>query len=81
MSDPTEAIRRMQVAQINSCPGSREALRSEHGQVWTTSELSQDFEVLGFAAPYVIVRRQSDGIRGSLMFQHSPRFFFRFEPE
>lgn len=81
MSDPTEAIRRQQLAEINADPGSREALEAEHGQVWTTTELRQDFEVLGFAAPYVIVRRQSDAVRGSLMFQHSPRFYFRFEPE
>lgn len=81
MSDPIEAIRRQQLAEINANPNSREALESEHGQVWTTSELSQDFEVLGFAAPYVIVRRRSDNVRGSLMFQHSPRFYFSFQPE
>ncbi len=81
MSDPTEAIRRQEVAEINAVPGSREALIVEHGQVWTTSELQQEFEALGFMAPYIVVRRKSDGVRGSLKFQHSPRLYFGFQPE
>jgi hypothetical protein len=81
MNDPTEAIRRQMVAQINAVEGSREYLQSRHGQVWDTSELQEDFEVLGFLAPFVIARRKSDGIRGSLLFQNSPRIFFGFQPE
>jgi len=80
MSDPTETIRRLELAQINAAPGSREALEAKHGQVWDTQELGQDFHVEGFLAPYVIVRRRSDGQRGSLMFQHDPRLYFLFEP-
>jgi hypothetical protein len=80
MNDDTEAIRRQQFLEINAQPGSREALEAEHGQVWNTQELGQDFQVEGFAAPYVVVRRKSDGQRGSLMFQHNPRFYFGFEP-
>jgi hypothetical protein len=72
MSDPTEAIRREMVATINAQPGSREALEAKHGQVWDTNELGEDFDVLGFAAPLVVVRRKSDGVRGSLYFQHNP---------
>ena len=51
-----------------------------HGQVWDTQELERDFEVIGFLAPFVGVRRRSDGVVGSLLFQHWPRFYFRFEP-
>jgi hypothetical protein len=80
MNDPTETIRRQQLAQINAEPGSREALEVEHGQVWDTGQLGQDFTVEGFLAPYAIVRRKSDGQRGSLLFQHDPRFYFGFEP-
>lgn len=80
MSDPTEATRRTMVAEINSDPGSREALEAEHGQVWNTSELTNDYDVLGFSAPVVVVRRRSDGVRGSLYFQHNPRFYFDFQP-
>ena len=31
-------------------------------------------------APLIAVRRKSDGVKGSLMFQGSPRFYFGFEP-
>lgn len=80
MTDPTETTRREMLAEINAEPGSREYLEAKHGQVWTTSELSQCFDVLGFMAPIVVVRRRSDGVKGSVMFQHSPRFYFSFEP-
>ena len=42
MQDPTESIRRHEVAQINANPASREALEAKHGQVWDTQELQQD---------------------------------------
>lgn len=49
----------------------------EHGgQVWDTTQLREDFEVVGFAAPVVVVRRKLDGKLGSLMFTHRPRFYF-----
>lgn len=80
MNDPTETIRRLQLAQINAEPGSRQVLEAERGQVWDTQELGQDFNVEGFMAPYVVVRRKSDRQRGSLMFQHDPRFYFGFQP-
>ena len=76
MNDPTETIRREQVKEINSDPNGRETLESTHGEVWDTTELQQDFDVLGFMAPYVIVARKSDGQKGSLLFQVSPRFYF-----
>ena len=80
MNDPTEAARRERLAKINAEPGSREALEGQHGQVWDTQQLAQDFEVIGFMAPLVVVRRRSDGVKGSLEFQHSPRFFFNWQP-
>ena len=61
--------------------GSREALESQHGQVWDSSELSGDFNVIGFAAPLVVVKRKSDGVPGSLEFQHRPRFYFNFQKD
>ena len=77
--DDTEDIRRAMVADINANPGSREALEAAHGQVWSTSELLRDFSVISFAAPLVVVERNSDKAAGTLMFQHSPRFYFSFE--
>lgn len=78
--DPTETIRRGMVTAINAQPGSREALEAEYGQVWDTQELQQDFSVQGFMAPFVGVTRKNDGKRGSMMFQHDPRFYFNFQP-
>jgi hypothetical protein len=80
MPDATEPYRRQRLIEINTEPGSRQGLEAEYGQVWTTHELSQDFEVIGFMAPFVVVRRKSDGKKGSLEFQHSPRFYFGFKP-
>ena len=81
MHDSTENIRRELVAEINHQPGSREALEAQHGQVWNTDQLRADFEVLGFSAPLVVVRRRSDNVKGSLYFQHNPRFYFGFQAE
>lgn len=78
MDDLTEAIRRQRLAEIQTEPCSRELLEARYGQVWNTQELSRDFEVLGFLAPYVVVRRKSDGVKGSLEFRHQPRFYYGF---
>jgi len=43
---------------------------------WDTAELQRDFEVLGFLAPYVVVRRRDDGRRGTLTFTHRPRLYY-----
>jgi hypothetical protein len=80
MHDPTEAIRRQRLAEINAEPGSRQALEAKHGQVWDTDQLRQEFEVIGFMAPLVVVRRLSDGKKGSLEFQHNPRLYFGWQP-
>ena len=80
MPDETEHYRRQRLVELNSEPGSREALEAEHGQVWNTEELSADFEPIGFMAPFIVVLRKSDGKKGSLEFQHQPRFYFGFSP-
>ena len=46
---------------------------------WTTKELQDEFEVLGFSLGYCVVRRKSDGVVGSLAFDHAPRIYFNFE--
>ncbi len=80
MTNETESFRRERLAEINVQPGSREALEAPYGQVWTTDELSKDFEILEFAAPLVVVRRKADAKKGSLEFQQSPRFYFNWKP-
>ncbi len=81
MNDSTEQFRRAEVARINGNPSEREALEATHGQIWSTDELTTDFEALSFLAPYIVVKRVSDGIKGTLEFQHSPRFYYNFQPE
>jgi hypothetical protein len=78
MIDPTEPIRRERLAEINADPGTREALEAKYGKVWTTEELAEEFEVIGFMAPLVVVRRKADGVKGSLEFQHQPRLYWGF---
>ena len=82
--DEKEQVRRNRLAIINRAVESQDAeaerkrLEAQYGQVWDAAQLAQDFEVLGFMAPYVVVQRRSDGCKGSLEFQHSPRFHFNF---
>ena len=79
--DKTESIRRAMVATINAERGPREVLEERHGQVWDTAQMQEDFEPIGFMAPFIVVRRRSDGKKGSLMFQGHPRYYFGFEPD
>src|SRR5689334_6376116 len=83
-NDETEEIRRKRLAEINSAIESQDAqserkrLETSYGQVWDSAQLSEEFEVLGFMAPYAVVKRKADGRKGSLEFQHSPRLYFNF---
>ena len=74
MSDPTESTRRELVSEL------REAgiPESYEGPVYTTEEMTKEFEAVGFAAPYIVVKRRSDGQRGTLTFTHMPRLYFDF---
>ena len=75
MEDPTEGIRRVMVHAINSG-----AVQPE-GREWTTDELTEEFEVIGFLAPYVVVRNKATGKKGSMMFRHNPRVYFGWKEE
>lgn len=78
-ADPTEAVRREMIQ--NHVPGSRADLESRYGIVWDTQELQRDFIVEGFLAPFIVAVHRGTGMRGSLEFQHSPRFYFHWEPD
>ena len=75
--DPTEQARREMIASGQPAAD----LAADGGQHWTAAELQRDFEVIGFAAPFVVVRRRSDGQRGSLEFVHQPRTYFAWQPD
>lgn len=82
MSDPTEPARRQRIAEINQDDNTRVELEAKHGQVWSTKELTTEFDVIGFMAPYVVAsRKSSGGTKGSLEFSHSPRFYFNWMPD
>jgi hypothetical protein len=81
MSDPTEALRRVRIEELNQGDTTRAELEEQYGQVWSTDEMTKDFDALGFMAPYIVVSRKSDGVRGSLEFRHSPRYYFNFQAE
>jgi len=76
MSDPTEAIRREMIA---SGQPARDAAAAD--VKLTTDELREQYEVIGFMAPFVVVKRRSDGVKGSMEFTHNPRFYFNFQPD
>lgn len=77
MQDHTAALRGMIIA---FGAVRKEACRTINASepVWTPKTLSHEFEVLGFMAPFVAVRRRTDGVVGSLAFLHSPRIYFGF---
>jgi len=50
----------------------------EGTQTWTSDEMRDDFEVMGFAAGMMFVKRKSDGQRGTLEFNGMPRVYHTF---
>jgi len=77
-NDPTEVKRRELMSEMSAAPLTREELQERWGDVWDVKELREDFSVEGFLAPFVTVTRKSDNVKGSLMFQGNPRFYFSF---
>lgn len=76
MIDETETARRVAQAEANAMTD--DDLPAER---WDASTLQRDYDVVGFMAPYVVVIRKHDGVKGSLEFRHSPRVYFNFQPD
>jgi hypothetical protein len=74
--DNTEAFRR---EMLESGQPYRDLANAN--QRWDSDQLREEFEVLGFLAPFVAVKRKKDGVKGSLEFTHSPRWYFNFMPD
>ena len=53
--------------------------KNQEKTTWTTEELRTNFEVLSFLAPFVVVKRKVDGVKGTMQFNHSPRVYFDSE--
>jgi hypothetical protein len=80
MTDPTEAQRRAMLRQ--GLPTINLAIAQATQQpTWDTEALREAFEVLAFMAPFVVVRRRSDGVKGTLEFTHSPRVYFNWQED
>jgi len=76
--DETEMIRRKRLAELNQAAAAREVLEKRHGKVWDSAQVRVEFEIIGFMAPYVVVKVRATGEKGSLEFQHDPRFYFNY---
>jgi hypothetical protein len=78
--DPTEAIRREMIksGQPERDLAERDPLFFKR---WNTDEVRELFEVHSFLAPFVLVTRKQDGVKGTLEFTHNPRWYFNFKPD
>jgi hypothetical protein len=76
MTDKTESFRREMLE-----TGQPYVDLARADQRWTTDEVRELFVVHSFMAPFCIVTRKSDGVKGILEFTHSPRFYFNFVPD
>lgn len=56
----------------------RKVLSHQFNDVMTTAEMMDLYEAVGFGGGLVVVRRRSDGVLGSLQFDHSPRLYYGF---
>ncbi len=74
--DETEDIRRKMIADGEP---EKKLSESKDKRYNGKDELLKEFEVIGFLAPFVVVRRLSDGKHGTMMFTHEPRVYFNFE--
>jgi len=78
--DPTLEWRRRRSAEINAQPKSRADLELIWGEIIDHKELRKRFNQFFFANPVLMCRRKSDGAKGTLLFQFSPRYYFRWLP-
>jgi hypothetical protein len=76
MSDDTEKLRRAMIE--SGQPQHDCAKATKH---WKTEALRAEFIVHGFLAPFIIVTRKSDGVKGSMEFTNDPRVYFNFMPD
>lgn len=63
---------------MNRTPCSREELLAVVAEVYNREQVEERYEVLGFRAPFAMVRERSTGQMGTMLFQHEPRFYFSY---
>lgn len=77
-NDPTEQARR---DLLDEMPEECLAAIARGERVWDRDAMLNEYDVIGFLAPFVIVKRRSDGAKGSLCFTNRPRYYFGWEPD
>ena len=55
-----------------------EELKESYPEVLTTQEATDKYEFIGFMAPYVMVKDRVTGKKGTMQFDHRPRYYFGF---
>ena len=81
MEDFSGSQRKRLAAYINMKRLERDRLSERYSDIYNSDELTKNFRVESFAAPFVLVTRKEDGQRGTLLFQHHPRFYFQFKED
>jgi hypothetical protein len=71
MSELTDAVRRQLIAE-GQPRKELAAVLAAGGKTWTADEMTEEFEVLGFSAPFVGAKCRATGVMGSLQFAVSP---------
>ena len=57
-------------------PDVHQAIQEEGGECWTTEEVTDEFEILGFLAPFCTAIRKATKEKGILAFVHRPRIYY-----
>ena len=82
MPDPNDDVDPLDLlSEVVIRPRDRAGLEALVGRVWDTRELARDFIVTGLIFPYIVVRRKTDEVVGTLLMQNQPRFYFNFCPQ
>lgn len=86
MNDETEAPRKARLIELNQDLTEDEKarlieLQERYGQVWTLAQLREEYEIIGFMAPFVVVKNRKTGEKGSMEFVHMPRFYFNYQAD
>jgi hypothetical protein len=74
-ADPAAGVRQRLAATVAA------DLAADTGPRWDTEQMTADFDVVGFLAPFVVVRRKSDQVLGTLMFTGTPRVYFGWQQD
>jgi hypothetical protein len=65
--------------QDNACGTVCAGTDRPHEPEWSTDQLTRDFSVAGFQAPFCVARRKADDMRGSLEFSGRPRRYYGWQ--